>query len=162
MLLLYVQRKITLLSGEPLNNFTIKGNKINPSRNWLVSTNWQPREPISPRASRPQHKFKARLWLCPVGWILFYYWLPSPLSCKVFATSFNWPKELSWNTLIFSATASQLLFPISCPNIFTNLASYHHGPLADSGLLYFKKTKRIFCYWHVWSHFLRRFICILP
>lgn len=51
----------TLPSGEPLTNFTIKGHKINSSRNRLVSTNWQPREPISPRASQPQHRFKVTL-----------------------------------------------------------------------------------------------------
>lgn len=50
-----------LSSGEPLTNFTIQGHKINSSRNWLVSTNWQPKEPISPRASQPQHRFKVTL-----------------------------------------------------------------------------------------------------
>lgn len=136
-----------------------QGHKINSSSNCLVSINWQPRETsvnypsedcIAPRASQSQKKLKVRLGLYPVGQIPL---TPSPLllSCEIFATSFNWPRKLSWNTLIFSTTTHQMLLLSSCLNAFTILASFHHGPVAENRLLYWEKAQRYFDT-GIWEH----------
>lgn len=124
-----------------------QGHKINSSR----SINWQPRETsvpcpsedcILPRASQVSGKFQDKAVCLLSGEILLTISLL--FSSKVFAAFFHWSWELSWNILVFSATTHQKLLLMSCPNVFTVLTFFHHGPLTENGLLYWKRAERYF------------------